>query len=338
MLFGKLIDMHQKFLSCLCCPETKEPFELVAEVIETNGFVTKGLLRTSSGRQYPIVRGIPRFVGSENYAGSFGFEWNRWPRVQFESDNVGRPMEGHTTKMWELITGNQTRDFKQQTIVEFGCGPGRFLDVVLRKHGIAIGMDMSVAVEAARGNFENNPDVLIVQGDIMKPPFKDGSFDAGYTIGVLHHTPAPSAGFSKLVATVKKGGWVACVVYPREGFYALPSVNRHRRINASIHPYLGYGPALLYSYFSAIVLTFLFNHGKRHGIFNTFVKYLEEQWLPCLYIPDVRWRILDVFDGITPSIASTHSPEEVREWCIRAGCSNYNFTGWGDTSIVGVRD
>jgi SAM-dependent methyltransferase len=172
----------------------------------------------------------------------------------------------------------------------------------------------------------------------MKPPFKDGSFDAGYTIGVLHHTPAPSVGFSKLVQTIKKGGWAACVVYPREGFYAFPSVKRHRNINKCLHPYLGYLPALLYSYFSAYVLAFLFEKGKNYQRFKHLVEYLEEQWLPCLYIPDVRWRILDVFDGITPFIASTHSPEDVQDWCVRAGCSNYKFTGWGDTSIVGVRD
>lgn len=330
--------MHQKFLPYLCCPETKEPFELITEEVDPNGFVIKGYLRTPSGKGYPVVRGIPRFIGSENYAGSFGFEWNRWPRVQFESDNVGRPMQGHTTKMWEIITGNKTQDFNRQVFIEFGCGSGRFLDVVLEKNGLAVGMDMSVAVEAARRNFENNPDVLIVQGDIMKPPFKDGSFDAGYTIGVLHHTPAPSVGFSKLVRTLKQGGWVACVVYPREGFYAYPSVKRHREINKFFHPYLGYLPALLYSYFSAYVLAFLFQKGKSHWRFKRPVQYLEEQWLPCLYIPDARWRILDVFDGITPFIASAHSPEDVQEWCIIAGCSNYKFTGWGDTSIVGVKD
>jgi len=330
--------MHQKFLPYLCCPDTKEPFELVVEEIGLNGLVTKGLLRTFSGREYPILRGIPRFVGSELYAGSFGFEWNRWPRVQFESDNVGRPMQGHTTKMWEIITGNQTQDFNKQVFVEFGCGPGRFLDVVLRKNGIAVGMDMSVAVETARKNFENNPDVLIVQGDIMKPPFKNGSFDAGYTIGVLHHTPTPSEGFSKLAKTVKKGGWVSCVVYNRKGFYAYTSVKRHRRINKSLYPYFGYRPALAYSYLSAYVLTHLFRKGKKYRLSKHLIEYMEKQWLPCLYIPDVRWRILDVFDATTPFIASTHSPDDVKEWCVSAGCSNYRLTGWSETSIVGIKD
>ena len=63
-----------------------------------------GVLISTSGRRYPIVRGIPRFVGAEYYTSSFGYEWNRWPRVQFEVENVGRTMARHTTRMWEAAT------------------------------------------------------------------------------------------------------------------------------------------------------------------------------------------------------------------------------------------
>jgi uncharacterized protein YbaR (Trm112 family)/ubiquinone/menaquinone biosynthesis C-methylase UbiE len=328
--------MHQKFLPYLCCPETKEPFELITEEHETNGFVIRGTLRTPSGREYPIIRGIPRFVGSENYAGSFGFEWNRWPRVQFEADNVGRPMEGHTTKMWEIITGHKTQDFNKQIIVEFGCGPGRFLDVVLRKNGIAVGMDMSVAVESARRNFGSNPDVLIVQGDILNPPFRPDSFDGGYAIGVLHHTPVPEQGLKTLAGTIKRGGWVACAVYPKQGFYAYASVRRHREFNNRIKPWLGYAPALIYAYFSAYFLSRFFMLLRRVKLAK-LAKYFEEQWLPCLYIPDMRWRLLDTFDGITPEIASTHTRAEVTQWMEKAGCKDFSYPAWGDTAIVGTK-
>src|SRR4051812_2983109 len=184
--------MHPKFLDLLCCPETGQPLALDAEVTRPNGMVWRGMLRTACGKSYPIVRGVPRFVSAEVYASSFGFEWSRWPRVQFESENVGRPMAGHTTKMWERITGIDTSRLAGKTIIDFGCGPGRFLDVVRRHDGRAVGIDLSNAVEAARQNFANDPDVLIVQGDLLRPPFAPGSFDGGFTIGVLHHTPDPA--------------------------------------------------------------------------------------------------------------------------------------------------
>ncbi len=329
--------MHEKYLNLLCCPETGESLKLLSEEISPNGMITAGKLVSLSGKVYPIVRGIPRFVDSEHYAASFGYEWERWPRVQFESENVGRPMQGHTTRMWEIITGSGGRDITNKKIVEFGCGPGRFLDVIRRKGGMAIGVDISLAVESARKNFSDDPDVLIVQGDIYHPPFSPDSFDGGYTIGVLHHTPMPERGLAALAHTVKHGGWVACVVYPRQGFYAYPSVARFRKINNYLKPYLGYRLAVLYAYFSAYLLTPLFSflHKTR---FARLAQFLEERWLPCLYIPDVRWRVLDVFDGITPEIASTHTRAEVIKWMETAGCRDFAFPNWGDTAIVGIKD
>ena len=54
------------------------------------------------------------------------------------------------------------------------------------------------AVEVARCNFDGDPDTLVIQGDILHPPFRADSFDGGFTIGVLHHTPDPSAGLTAL--------------------------------------------------------------------------------------------------------------------------------------------
>jgi SAM-dependent methyltransferase len=239
--------------------------------------------------------------------------------------------------MWEIITGSEERNLAEKIIVEFGCGPGRFLDVVRCKGGVAVGIDISLAVEVARRNFPDDPDVLIVQGDIYNPPFAPGSFDGGYTIGVLHHTPLPERGLAALACTVKRGGWVSSVVYPKQGFYAYPSVARFRKINNRLKPYIGYGLAVLYAYFSAYLLTPFFSFLLK-GRFARVAQFLEKDWLPCLYIPDVRWRVLDVFDGITPEIASTHTRAEVIGWMERAGCRDFTFPSWGDTAIIGIKD
>lgn len=328
--------MHEKFLEFLCCPKSGEVLDLRVTEIEENGFIKSGELASASGKVYPIIRGVPRFVDSEHYASSFGFEWTRWPRIQFEAENIGGPMEGHTTRMWEMITGSGQREIANHKIVEFGCGPGRFLDVVRNKGGIAIGIDISMAVEAARNNFASDTDVLIVQGDIYHPPFRPGAFDGGYTIGVLHHTPAPEKGLIALANTVRTGGWVACVVYPKQGFYSYPSVGRYRSLNKKLRTYFGYRFASLYAYFSAYILSPVFSIGQRTPLAPA-VRWLEEQWFPCLYIPDRRWRVLDIFDGITPEIASTHTRDEIIRWMKEAGCDSLIFPGWGDTAVVGIK-
>ena len=332
--------MHPKFLNLLCCPETGEPLTLSAKVTLENGMVLSGSLNTESGKSYPILRGVPRFVRRQEYASSFGWEWGRWPRVQFESDNVGRPMEGHTTRMWERITSfGETigdADVRARTIVDFGCGPGRFLDVLRRKGGIAVGIDLSDAVDAARANFADDPDVLVIQGDLLRPPFREGVFDGGFSIGVLHHTPEPEQGAAALARSVRAGGWVSCCVYPRDHFYDYKSVERFRRIHHVLSPTWEYLPALLYSYFAAYALAPTFQFLKGWGL-KRAIERVERNWLVAPWIRDAHWRVLDTFDAITPDIATTHTEAEVADWLYAAGCESVRRTRWCETSAVALR-
>jgi SAM-dependent methyltransferase len=299
--------------------------------------VISGELTSPAGRSYPIVRSIPRFVGTEAYASSFGFEWSRWPRVQFDSENVGRPMAGYTSRMWDRIVGSEFPAEPGRTVVEFGCGSGRFLDLVRKRGGRAVGIDISRAVEAARENFATDPDVLIVQGDSLQPPFREGTFDGGYSIGVLHHTPNPAAGVKQLTRVVKRGGRIAVCVYPRRGLYDFPSVGRFRRWHARLAPRWGYRPALWYSRVSAYLLAPLCGLGWRLPGIRRLVEWIERDWLVVVHLPDARWRFLDVFDAITPSLASTHTEEEVREWFSAAGCAELKRMDWCETSLTGQR-
>ena len=326
--------MHTQFTNSLRCPIAKSRLRLASGEYDPRGIVHHGILESEEGRSYPIIRGIPRFVSTEHYSQSFGVEWNRWPRLQFDDQNVGRPMAGHTTRMWETITGASDADVRGRTIVEFGCGPGRFLDVVRRKGGKAVGIDLSLAVEAARQNFKDDPNVLIVQGDILNPPFADQSFDGGYTIGVLHHTPKPEDGLRALARVLKPGAWAACCVYPKGEFYDYPSVRRWRKITRSLRPSLGYGPPLIYSRIAAYALTEPLLAVRK--ICRPFGEWLMQQCLPILPIPDRRWRVLDLFDAITPEHASTHTAGEVAQWMQTAGLDYITQTPWCATSWKGT--
>lgn len=325
--------MHIDFIDILRCPKTQSTLTLVEGQADARGMVMEGALEAADGTRYAIVRGIPRFVDTEHYSHSFGVEWNRWPRLQFEDQNVGRPMAGHTTNMWEVITAARDDQIAGKTIVEFGCGPGRFLDVVRRKGGKAVGIDLSAAVEAARRNFKDDPDVLIVHGDILNPPFARDAFDGGYTIGVLHHTPDPVVGLRALVDRIKPGGWVACCVYPKDEFYDYPSVLRWRKINRVAKRFVGYRLSLLYSYVSAYLLTEPMYAVRR--FWRRPADWLMKQWLPILGLADRRWRVLDVFDAITPEYASTHTFDEVETWMKQAELTAIRHTPWCPTSFRG---
>ena len=329
--------MHPRFLDLLCCPETGSPLHLECREAHSNGRVISGELRTDGGRRYPIVGGVPRFVADEGYAASFGHEWTRWPRVQFEANNRGRPLEGHTTRMWETCTGRSGDDVNDQVVAEFGCGPGRFLDVLRRRRARAVGIELSRAADVARVNLGDDPDVLILRADLLAPPLREGVLDGAYSIGVLHHTPDPERGVSSMSRAVRPGGWVACCVYPRGGFYDQPSVARLRRVHARLMNRFGHYPALGYAYLAAYGLAPLIARGRRLPKLAPLLRHVEREVLPLLFLPDVRWRVLDLFDAITPAIATTHTEDEVRLWMSAAGCEGLRTTAWCLTSLVGLR-
>lgn len=329
--------MHPKFLPLLCCPRTKQNLSLEIEQANSQQMVITGKLITEDKREYPIINGIPRFVDKEYYASSFGYEWQRWPRVQFESENEGKPMARHTKRMWQIITDRKEGSITGQTVVEFGCGPGRFLDIVRKQGAIAVGIDLSQAVEVARSNFADDADVLIVQGDLNYPPFKESVFDGGYSIGVLHHTPEPVEGLKALVHSLKPDGWVACCVYAKDSFYDYPSVDRMRKLQNRLQPLFKYYPALFYSYLSAYLLTPAIANAKKIPLIRRFARNIEREFLVVLDLPDVRWRILDIFDAITPAIATTHTGEELTSWLEKANCRDIYPTDWGKTSRVGFK-
>src|SRR6266511_6148486 len=113
--------MHPRFTALLCCPKTGAELQLEAYSRFADGSIECGRLISAQGQhQYPIVNGIPRFVDQEPYTGSFGYEWQKWSRVQFEQENIGRPMAGHTTRMFEAITELTPADLNGKLVVEFG--------------------------------------------------------------------------------------------------------------------------------------------------------------------------------------------------------------------------
>lgn len=321
--------MHKSFVEYFCDPKTREDLEL--EVTKMNGeFIESGSLKSKSN-SYPIVRGIPRFVEykAKNYSSSFGYQWKNWPRLQFDSENVGKPMEGHTTKMWEKITGIDT-ELSGQVVLDIGCGPGRFIDVAQRKGAKVIGIDYSEAVEVAKKNFKSNENVCICQGDALNLPFKDSVLDGAFTIGVLHHTPAPNKGVEQAWKCLGDKGWFGISVYERGGYYNFFTVHLWRRIFKLLLPIFGYYPPLIYAYFTIFAFWPIARSipvlGKAVRIFFPFVN-----------LPDVNWSILDTFDSVTPSYQSAHESFEVFTWLRKAGFKEVEPTDWGFTSYKGKK-
>ena len=79
--------MKPRLLELLVCPACKAELILRAEGAAGGDVQTGTLTCSGCAAAYPIVRGIPRFVGQDAYAESFGDEWHRFRTVQLDSAN-----------------------------------------------------------------------------------------------------------------------------------------------------------------------------------------------------------------------------------------------------------
>jgi len=171
--------------------------------------IMDGVLACTCGREYPIVRGVPRFVAGEEYADTFGRQWTRWARTQQDSLNGTSVFRGRLGR----YTAWTPESMADKVVVEAGCGPGGFIDVIAPHARTMIGFDLSVAIDSAFELHGRKPNVYLAQGDIFQPPIRGDVADRLYTFGVVQHTPDPERAFRTLIPLVKPGGEIAVWVY-----------------------------------------------------------------------------------------------------------------------------
>src|SRR5439155_8642301 len=105
--------------------------------------------------------------------------------------------------------------FRGRLGLDAGCGFGRSLYYAASYGAEMIGMDLSEAVEAARGNTRHLPNVHLIQADIFHPPIRDRALDFVYSIGVLQHLPDPKQGFLTLTRLLTECAPIFIWVYSR---------------------------------------------------------------------------------------------------------------------------
>jgi len=243
----------------------------------------------------PVVRGLPRFVASDAYTTSFSFEWNRHRKTQLDHA-ISRESED----TFRAKTGLSPEDVRGRLVLDAGCGMGRFADIVSRWGGRVVGIDLSLAVEAAHANLGGRENVRILQADLFHLPFRSGAFDIVYSLGVLHHTPDCEKAFHQLVPLVRPGGRLCVWVYGKLGPWQRVA-GLYRRATVRMPPRLLHAlcrVAIPWYYVCRLPL----------------LGELLFTLLPISVHPDPDWRVLDTFDLYSPRYRSVHTYPEVYRW------------------------
>ena len=201
--------MKRMLLEWLACPKCRGVLDLRAQH-EKETEVEEGSLHCQKcAATYSIIRGLPRFVPPENYAASFGYQWNRYARLQLDSQNG--TMFSH--ERFHSITEWTPAELAGKLVLDVGCGSGRFSEVALAAGAEVVAMDLSSAVDAARNNLGHHPKLHCVQASIYEMPFREGLFDYVYCIGVIQHTPNPQESVRCILNMVRRGGKVGLWIY-----------------------------------------------------------------------------------------------------------------------------
>jgi SAM-dependent methyltransferase len=236
-------------------------------------------------------------VASDAYTDTFSYEWQRFSRTQLDS-HTGRH---DTHDRLQASLNFPLSELAGKVVLDAGCGMGRFAEIVQQHGGEYVGLDYSLAIDAAQSNAGHLPNVHFVQADIFNPPFKDQAFDLIFSLGVLHHTPDPRRAFASLPRVLKPGGKLSVTVYDAGNKVYVANTRFWRQFTTrlprrTLHA-LSYAAGPLYYLWTAPLI----GNVLRAVAFIS----LERDW---------RWRVLDTFDWYSPRYMSWHTHPEVFGW------------------------
>jgi 2-polyprenyl-3-methyl-5-hydroxy-6-metoxy-1,4-benzoquinol methylase len=270
------------------------------------------------GCTFPLKQNIPRFVSSENYASSFGLQWNEFRLAQLDS------FSGTTISRDRLkrLAGGSLDVFKGKLVLEAGCGAGRFTEIMLEAGASVWAVDLSSAVEANYENCRDKADYSVCQADILRLPFAPEQFDIVVCIGVIQHTENPERTIEALCSHVKPGGLLVIDHYTY-GYAVTPSRRFLRSLLIRIHNKknsLWFCKALVNTLWP--MHTFLWKHQEQFPcIRKAFLRVSPVVDYHDAYPqigPDLlrTWALLDTHDTLTDYYKHLRSKDEI-EACLR---------------------
>jgi SAM-dependent methyltransferase len=309
--------MQPSHLRHLVCPACRAQLTFAGEQRVEADHIESGTLRCSRcDLIIPITRGIPRFVTSDNYASGFGLQWLKHARTQYDSE-TGMPI---TATRFAAET-KWPREMAGELVLEAGSGSGRFTEVAAASGAMVVSFDYSAAVEANYASNGRLANVLIVQADLFKMPFRPGTFDRVYCLGVLQHTPDPALAFATLVRMLKSGGSLVADVYRKPR-----GIRRLTTTKYLIRPLSRRIPI-------GILYRLVARYVKATWPITRFLpkritwKLLIADYRGVFDLPDhtlKEWAILDTFDMLSPAYDKPQDLKTVREWCTRAGLADWH--------------
>lgn len=298
-------------------------------------FLESNYLIDNHGNKFEILNEIPRFVDLNNYATSFGFQWNLFDKIQLDRYNKNTL----TTERFYKNTRWENNFLKDKNLLEVGSGAGRFTEILLKTEVNLFSIDYSNAVEA---NWKNNRDIrdyFLAQANIYNLPFKKSFFDLIFCFGVIQHTPNPKKSFFSMISHLKEGGQIAIDVYSKNWktyfltkywvrFYTKKMDKKKllKIIEWYVPKWFPLSSLLLKIPFFGKFLAQIVPISNYSNIYTQ----LSKSEL-------IQWAILDTFDMLSPEFDNPQSLNTLRSWVKESGLKTI-YCGKGNNGYVLVAE
>lgn len=337
--------MRKSLLDILVDPVSGSPLQLV-ESESIDGDVVEGTLRSPEGSSYSITRGIPRFVltddsGQQQTEKSFGYKWNK--KDAWYSPEVMAACEPWFVKRYGFDSGEEMRRFfgAHRRVLDAGCGGGYASSMWLDPSWQGTddsqwyGVDISEAVNVAQERLSSMPGTHFIQADILQLPFREQTFDAILSEGVMHHTPSTERALKSLARLLVTGGKFLFYVYRKKSPIreftddhvrnAISDMSPEEAWEA-LRPLTRLGQALSELKAEVEVPEDIPYLGIKAGRYDV-------QRLIYWHIAKLYWRDTFTleennhvnFDWYHPKYSWRQTEEEVRQWCSEAGLTITRF-------------
>jgi SAM-dependent methyltransferase/uncharacterized protein YbaR (Trm112 family) len=346
--------MNNRLLELIVCPECKGG--LSAEILKDNaeGTINEGALRCLlCSRVYPVIGGVPRLLPDALIGNLFRYHRDFFrkhplvlPKNNSHSNRADNNLETRTLKSfsfqwntfgqifqeykehWHDFLPSRLEDsyFRKKLGLDAGCGFGRHLRFSAEAGAEMVGMDLSEAVAAAYRNTKHLKNVHIVQGDIYNSPFRKGTFDFIYSIGVLHHLPNPQKGFQVLSSLLDSKQDIVIWCYGNEK----SQKNAVYELLRNVTTRLDFRALYVFTYVAALGIRVFFNFPAMAGKFFG----MGTQNLPYDYYCQYPFIVLhaDLFDVFSAPSTQYYNQEELMDWFAQSNVLleevGYAVSGW----------
>ncbi len=218
--------MKKEILSLLICPSCQNEEENleVVEVIERKDEVFSGFLKCSKGHKFVIKNYIANLCIESDNIMKDSFIYNKLWDLHVKQYYPGRIKEFQNKfNNFAKLPGVFKSYFKNQIILDVGCGEGRFSYLSSEmgaNHVVSIDYSLT-ALNRAIKQTANPKNVSFIRANLLNLPFKKEIFDFIFSFGVLHHTKNTYYSFKNLLSFLKPDGIISIFVYRKN---SLPKI------------------------------------------------------------------------------------------------------------------